>query len=422
LEKLELNKKHFFILTLFFSLVFCCNIFLKYQDYKELKKSNYQNATLQVITQYNKRTKRGKYYTLLKLQFNNGIKFFGISWHRNLQNLQNEIISCKINTKKLSFYKYLKGFFTSVYHIKKVSKKSYFLKDKISNFISFQHKNNITKELFCALFLGQRISKVLRKKIQLLGVSHLVAISGFHLGVISFLIFLILTPIYKFFQDKFFPYRNRMLDLIILSSFCLFLYLYLVGFIPSLVRAFTMLIIGYIFYIRYIKILSFETLFLTIMILLAFYPFFLFSISFWFSVVGVFYIFLFLYYFKDLKPWKIFILINFWVYILMQPIVHYIFPTFALSQLLSPILSMIFVLFYPLELFLHIIKEGGLLDSMVLKLLDFHTIAVSAKTPLWFLLTYITTSLLSIYKKIFLYLLILQSLLFLTYLILPLIA
>ena len=412
MEKLELNKKHFFILTLFLFFVFCSNNFLKYQDYKELKKSNYQNATLQVLNQYNKITKKGKHYTLLKLQFNNGIKFFGISWHKNLQNLQNEIINCKINTKKLSFYKYLKGFFTSIYRIKKVSKKSYFLKDKISNFISSQHKNNTTKELFCALFLGEKISKVLRKKIQLLGISHLVAISGFHLGVISFLIFLILTPIYKFFQDRFFPYRNRMLDLIILSSFLLFLYLYLVGFIPSLVRAFTMLIIGYIFYIRHIKILSFETLFLTIMILLAFYPSLLFSISFWFSVSGVFYIFLFLHYFKDLKPWKIFILINFWVYILMQPIVHYIFSTFALSQLLSPILSMIFVLFYPLELFLHIIKEGGLLDSMVLKLLDFHTIAVSVKTPLWFLLTYIVTSLLSIYKKIFLYMLIFEALFF----------
>lgn len=148
------------------------------------------------------------------------------------------------------------------------------------------------------------------------------------------------------------------------------------------------------------------------MILLAFYPSLLFSISFWFSVSGVFYIFLFLHYFKDLKPWKIFILINFWVYILMQPIVHYIFSTFALSQLLSPILSMIFILFYPLELFLHIIKEGGLLDSMVLKLLDFHTIAVSVKTPLWFLLIYIVTSLLSIYKKIFLYMLIFEALLF----------
>ena len=412
MEKLELDRKHFFILTLFLLIIFGIHLFLKYQNYKSFISLKYQPVTAEVLSIYPKTTKTKKKYSIIKLKTFNGIKFFAISWQKRVYLKQNSFIKCKVNTKKLSFYKYLKGFFATVYAIKILNNKSNSKKRKISSYITSQHKNIKMKEIFSALFLATKIDRDIRKKIQLLGISHLVAISGFHLGVLSFLIYLVLTPFYKFFQDKFFPYRNAKLDIMAVSTVLLFGYIYLVGFIPSLSRAFVMLIIGYIFYIRHIKVLSFETLFLTVLLLLAFYPSFIFSISFWFSVAGVFYIFLFLHYFREFKPWVIFILINFWVFILMQPIVHYIFPTFAFSQLLSPILSMLFIVFYPLELFLHFIKEGDLFDGIVLKLLDFHTKALSVKTPLWFLLTYIATSLLSIYKKIFLYLLILEALFF----------
>ena len=412
MEKLELDRKHFFILSIFLILIFFFHLSLKYQKFKDFASLEYYPLKAKVINEYHKTTKKGKHYTLLKLKSSKGIKFFGIFWQKDVKNITNSIVQCIVYTKKVSFYKYLKGFFAPIYKVKIINKKSNSLKKLFSDYIALQHKNFIAKEIFLTLFLGSNIDKNIRQKIQSLGISHLIAISGFHLGVLSFLIYMILTPFYKFFQDKFFPYRNAKLDLMTVVIVLLFAYLYLVDFIPSLSRAFVMLIIGYIFYIRYINILSFETLFLTMLLLLAFYPSFIFSISFWFSVSGVFYIFLFLYYFKDLNKWLIFIVINFWVFILMQPIVHYIFPSFALSQLFSPLLSMVFVIFYPLELFLHLLKEGDLLDSIVLKLLEFHSVTISVKTPLWFLLIYTITSLLSIYKKIFLYLLILEALFF----------
>lgn len=414
MEKLELDKKHFFIIALLLVFLFFINLFSYYQSFKKLTSSKYYQTTLKVTAIYQKRSKSGKVYKLLHLKMKNGIDFFGVTWQKNLPNLRDKLITCKIYTKKLTFYKYLKGAFLPVYHIKVLSNKSNDVKKKLENFISSQHDNKVTKEIFTALFLGKKIDKDLRKQVALLGISHLIAISGFHLGILSFLIFLILTPIYKFFQDRFFPYRNRMLDLIIISSILLFFYLYLLGFVPSLLRAYVMMVVGYIFYIRYINVLSFQTLFLTILILLAFFPELLFSIAFWFSVSGVFYIFLFLRYFEYLKAWQIFVALNFWVYLLMQPVVHYVFPTFALSQLLSPFLSMIFVLFYPLELILHLFGLGSLLDGMVLKLLEFKAHIIILKTPLWFLSMYITTSLLSIYKKLFLYLLLVQAALFFT--------
>ena len=409
MEKLELEKKHFLTLTLFFVFIFFINLTFKYQNYKEIKSFRYYKSISKVIAWYPKRTKRGKKYAILKLKMKNGIYFFGVTYQKNLPNLQDKTITYKIFTKKLTFYRYLKGSFLPIYHIKILSDKNDSIKKKLEVFISSQHKKKMTKELFLALFLGKKVDKSLREKVAILGVSHLIAISGFHLGVLSFLIFLILTPIYKFFQDKFFPYRNRMLDLIIVLIVLLFFYLYLVGFIPSLVRAYVMMVVGYIFYIRYIKVLSFQTLFLTVLVLLAFFPELLFSIAFWFSVSGVFYIFLFLRYFEYLKAWQIFIALNFWVYLLMQPIVHFIFPVFALSQLLSPFLSLIFILFYPIELILHLLNIGYVLDNEVLKLLEFKARTIELKTPFWFLSTYITTSLLSIYKKLFLYLLLIQA-------------
>jgi len=416
LEKLKLDKKHFFILTSFFAFIFCIHLYLYYEDYKQIKISNYYQTSLLVIDQYHKKTKRGKVYELLKVRLKNGIKFFAITWQKGLPNLKNSIIKCKIPTKKITFFKYLKGSFLPIYDIKIVKYTKRNIYKKIDDFIVSQHKSKITKELFEALFIGKKIDKNIRKDVSLLGISHLVAISGFHLGVLSFLIIFILTPLYKIFQDKFFPYRNRMLDLMIVSVVLLFLYLYLVGFIPSLLRAYVMMVIGYIFYIRYIDIFSYETLFLTVVALLAFFPELTFSVAFWFSVCGVFYIFLFLYYFSKLKPWQIFVALNFWVYFLIQPIIHYIFPTFALSQLLSPILSMFFVLFYPMELFLHLIREGGLFDKVVLNLFNFSTQAISFKTPIWFLCLYVATTLSAIYKKIFLYLLVFEGVLFFSYL------
>jgi competence protein ComEC len=411
------RKRELFALILFLSILFSFNIFLKYKQFQDFKSSKYFKTSAIVLSQYIKTTKKGKKYTVLKLKTDNSLKFYGISWQKNLKNMQSDRIKLKINTKKISFYRYLKGFFAPVYGMKIISPNAG-LKQKISTIIQNEHKNRSIKELFSALFLGTSLQKNLRKKIQTLGISHLVAISGFHLGVLSAILFFILTPIYRFFQDKFFPYRNLRLDLMIVTLFLLFGYLYLVGFMPSLIRAYTMLVIIYILYIRHIEIISFQTLALTTVLLLSFFPNLLFSISFWFSISGVFYIFLFLRYFPFLKPWQIIILLNFWVYLMMQPIVHAIFGLFSLYQIYSPILSMLFIIFYPLELFLHIINHGDLLDGMILKLFSIKASIVQIKTPLWFLILFILFSLFSAYKKIFLYILVLLDILFFGYLIL----
>ncbi len=418
MEKIVLfeTKKERFIFLLLFFILFCLNLSFKFAEYNNLTKSPYVKMSAEVLAIYPKITKRGKKYNLLKLKTTNGIKFFGISWKRVDKDLLSKKVSLKLKTKNITFFTYLKGFFAPVYGLKVIDapKRE---KEKLLELIKNQHKSPLLKELFGALFLGGSVSKDLRKRVQNVGISHLIAISGFHLSVLLGLFYLMLTPVYRFFQDKFFPYRSLKLDLMIASIFLLLGYLYLVGFLPSLVRAFTMVLIGYFLYIRHIKILSFETLFVTIVILLALFPALLFSMSFWFSVAGVFYIFLFLHHFSFLKKWQIFIFINFWVFFMMLPVVHLIFYQFTPYQLLSPFITIGFILFYPIELFLHLINEGYMLDPYVLKLLSLEVKTTFAKTPFWFSVLFLFVSLVSIYKKLFLYFLILLDGIFFIYLI-----
>jgi len=108
-----------------------------------------------------------------------------------------------------------------------------------------------------------------------------------------------------------------------------------------------MSMIGFFLFSRNIKIISFGTLFFTICIVLILFPHLIFSVAFWFSVSGVFYIFLFLYHFSNLSKISIFILLHFWVFVLMLPVVHFVFDVFSMYQLFSPLVSMVFILFYP---------------------------------------------------------------------------
>ena len=386
--KLFEGKRDYLIFFAFLSIIFFTNITLKYNTYKNLTKKPANTIYVTVINQYQK-TKHDKTYIVMKLRSSDGYTFYTTS-REDLKDLIYDKLRVKIVTKNIHFIDLFKGFYAPTFSLELMQKNS--LKEKIVNFISSQHENNLTKELFSALFLAKPISKDLRAKVSNLGISHLIAISGFHLGVLFFILYTLLKYPYQFFQDRFFPYRNRRFDLTVFIIGVLFLYLYLLGFIPSLVRSYVMLIVGFVLYDRFVKVISFEVLIVAVLLILAFIPSFFFSLGFWFSVSGVFYIYLFLKYFLSLKEWQIVLLLNIWVYIMMLPIIHYIFPKFTFLQLLSPLLSIAFIIFYPLELFLHLIGQGGLLDGLILKLFDLKSTVYQIHTPLWFLVLFVGLS------------------------------
>ena len=313
-------------------------------------------------------------------------------------------------TKNITFYDYLKGFYTKSFNIKIINKSS--TKITLSDFINKQHENTSIASLYNALFLATPVDKTIREMCSNFGISHLIALSGFHLGVISLVLYFLLHLFYNTLHQSYFPYRNKRFDIMIGVSIILFSYLVFVDMVPSLLRSFMMFVFALFLLRNNIKLFSFETLFIVVLFIVALFPKLLFSLSLWFSVAGVFYIFLFLHYFKDVNKYLQFILFNFWIYLAMNPIVHFFFPTTSIEQLFSPIFTLLFTLFYPLVALLHILQLGNLLDTSLLFLINYPIKPIEVATPLVFFLFYILISIFSIFsKKIF----ILLNILFLTF-------
>ncbi len=409
MRKLSLfkDKKEILFFVFFAIFLFLFHIFVRYESYKEFSRKKFYHTGATVLSHYQKQKASGGIYHVLKLRSDDGAVFYTTN-HEDLIDLSGRRISLSLITHKISFFDYLRLFFVPSYDIR-IDEKLDTFKEEIAETIASQHQNQMTKELFLALFLAEPISKELRSEVAKLGISHLIAISGFHLGVLFALIYFILNYPYSFLQDRYFPYRNKRTDLTITILVILFSYLYLLDFVPSLLRSFVMLFYGFFLFHRHFKIVSFEVLFITVLTVLAIFPTFLFSIGFWFSVSGVFYIYLFLHHFGHFRKWLIVVLLNVWVYMLMIPIVHLFFDTFSFHQLYSPLLSIVFSIFYPFEIFLHLIGEGDLLDGYILTLLNQKAQIYHFKTPLWYLLPYLILSVFAIFEKRALWLLLPMS-------------
>ncbi len=377
------------------------NLYLNYQNFQEMKEENFYRGEFKVLNHYHKYTKHHKKYSVLKLRHKN-FTFYTTSWLK-LPNLTEKKIALLINTEKITFLDFMMGFYTFSFDLEIIERTNF--KISMINYISKFHDDKLSKELFLAIFLAVPPSIELREKVIFLGIAHLIALSGFHLGLLFLILFFLLKIPYQFFQNRFFPYRSSKFDLTILIFTILFFYLLFTNSPPSLVRAFVMMILIFSLYFRNYQLLSFRILFFAILIIIALLPKLFFSIGFWFSVSGVFYIYLFLHHFKHLNKILIFILIHFWVYLFMIPITHIIFVDFTFYQLLSPILSMLFIPFYPLEIFLHTIGFANLLDPLLITLFSLSPQIYHIQTSYEFLLFYFIISLLAIRYKPFLYLL-----------------
>ncbi len=334
-----------------------------------------------------------RYYQVLKLGTKN---FTCFTTNKTEQILKiHDKINIYINTSKVTFIEFLKGFYTTSFNIQQLPTNTSILQVLSTN-VEQIHSNKNISSLFNALFFAIPINKEVREICTTFGVSHLVAISGFHLGILAFIIYWILYFPYKTIQSQYFPYRNKKFDLLIMTSILLFSYLLFVSIVPSFLRAFVMFIFGIFFLRTNIKILSFGTLALVVMVIIAIFPKLIFSLSLWFSVAGVFYIFLFIQYFKDMNKILAFFLFNIWIYLAINPITHFFFGTTALMQLYSPLFTIGFTLFYPLELFLHIIGQGDLLDNFIQYWLNINIQTKEIFTPTYVFIGYLIVSLFSI--------------------------
>ncbi|WP_139493125.1 ComEC/Rec2 family competence protein [Campylobacter armoricus] len=391
------SYREFFILFLCFICVFGINLSYEYKKYQNFKISKHLLLKDNVVlSSYYKTNKKGKKYQVLKLK-NSDFVFYTTNF-KELNISKNDVLNLRIITKNINFKDYLsKSFFAPSYdfNITKTKKEKV-----IVEYFLNQHHNEKTKEFFGALFFAKNISYELRNDINYYGIAHLIAISGYHLGLLFAFCFFILAPLYAFFQKHYFPYRSLKLDLSIFCFFLLFLYIFLIDFTPSYTRALCMALFGFYLLSRGIKILSFKFLFLSIILCISIFPRLLFSVGFLFSSLGVFYIYLYLYHFKNNFSNLIHIvLLNLWTFLAMIIPVLYFFPLLSFQQFLAIPLSAIFIIFYPLVLFLHLISYGNLLDGYLLNFFEIKFYSINFSISFKYYILYLILSFIAILHK-----------------------
>ena len=378
-------------LTLFLLFIFLINLSIEYNKYLDFIDEEVYEVKVEVLNIYEKPTNN-----ILRLKSQNFDFFANINKSEDIK--KSDMLSMAIISLDVSFLDYLKGFYAKIIYFNKIEKTPKFI-DKIIIKINSNHEDEMIKELFQTLFLGTSISKELRDICTNYGISHVIALSGFHLAVLSFTIYWLLYFPYSFFHQRFFSYRNKKYDLILISLVILFYYLILTDIIPSLLRAFVMLVLTIYFLRSNIKIISYTNLFFTFLIVIALFPKFLFSLGFWFSIIAVFYIFLFIQYFKNLNKYFQIIFFDFWMFLVFNPIVHFYFPQTTYEQFLSIIINILFAIFYVFEIVAHIFGFAIYFDGFIKDFLSYKINVFSVETPFYFLLIYMIFSLASVFNK-----------------------
>ena len=399
MEKPDLfsTQKEFMLFTLLCLLLIGLHLGVEYRAYKHFIAKPFYYTQVSVLNAYIK-TKNHRSYQVLKVHSTKGRTFYTTTHQRT--SLQHQNLRLQLfPDAKIGFLDYLGTFYVKS-KIKAQYPKEEGKKEKLLSFVSEQHSTPALQSFYGAIFFATPLLQSVRQKISLLGVSHLVALSGFHLGILWGLVYGVLLLLYRPFQQRYFPYRHALFDVGLVVILLLGVYVWFVGSPPSLLRSYAMMLLGWMVLLLGVRLLSFTFLSMVGLLLLVVFPSLLVSLSFWFSVAGVFYIFLLLRYFKEQHSGLMsLVILPLGIFALMLPVVHGIFGVTTPSQLLSPLLSVLFILFYPFVMVLHLLGWGGLLDGLLLGLFDLPNEGVVSLLSPWMVVAYVGLSLGAIWRK-----------------------
>ncbi|MDD3592234.1 MAG: ComEC/Rec2 family competence protein [Sulfurovum sp.] len=388
------DRKSLAWVLLFFLMILLIRLLLHYQEYRSFVSKPFYYTYADVISEKTKHS-RGKSYKVLKLHGENGLHFITTAYTQN--SYANKRLRLQIfPDEKIGFRGYMGTFFVKS-RIKEVLPEEQGYKETLLAKVAGQHDSGMLASFYNAIFFASPLPDTLRTQISKLGVSHLIALSGFHLGILWGIIYGLIKIVYTPLQQRYFPYRFILIDAGAVTLVVLGIYLWFVGFPPSLVRSYAMLLAGWGLLVAGMELLSFAFLFAVAGMLLALFPSLLFSLGFWLSVSGVFSIFLLLKYAQAVdRRIQALLIIPVGIFVLMLPLVHGIFGVTTPYQLFSPVLSLLFVPFYPLVMMLHLLGYGGVFDGLLLTLFALPAEAENHLLPAGAMYGYIVLALFSI--------------------------
>ena len=388
---LFLNKKEFLAVSVFLLFIIFARLFFYYQEFLKLPKGSIYYSQAKVIQVYNSK--------LLKLQ--TPLHTLFLKTKNNQAKPLDKVYIKYFIPKELNFFDYLKGFFAKG-EVLKVTNKGFDKQAFLAQKIASQHQNKEIASFYQAIYLAQPLDRELRKKVSNLGISHLIALSGFHLGILWALLYGIFYLPYSYLQKRLFPWRHKKIDLGLFTLLLLGLFVLFTNSPPSLLRSYFMLFALWLAFTLSVAIFSFEFLATITLILLALFPKLLLSWGFILSVAGVFYIFLLLKYLPNWAKRNIVIeafVISFGVFLLMFPFAHFFFGNFSMYQLSSPLASLGFSIFYPISILLHLVSFGDMFDKFLKWYFNLGVKGVEIFLPLGAFLLYLALSFWAIFSK-----------------------
>ncbi len=366
----------------------------EYRDYRAFIEKPFYFTLASVENAYRKR-KANRSYQVLKLRSDKGLHFYTTT-HRK-ENLSGSRLRLQLfPNETISYLDYLGTFYVKS-RIKRVLPQEKSMKKSLMERVASQHSDGRLGNFYQAIFFAAPLAHTLRQKVSQFGISHLIALSGFHLGILWGVVYSLLYLFYRPLQQQWFPYRFALLDVGTVTMLLLGAYVWFTGAPPSLVRAYTMLFFGWSMLVLGVEILSFEFLAAVVLLLPVLFPSLLVSLGFWFSVAGVFFIYLLLHYTKGWDGRVITLaVIPVGIFLLMLPVVHMVFPVTTPMQLFSPLLSLLFIPFYPAAILLHMIRAGELFDTALLWLFEIDTTVMEHQLAWWLGMGYMALALLAI--------------------------
>jgi len=246
-----------------------------------------------------------------------------------------------------------------------------FLRNHLRQKILAHTKNNFTEgAVIIALVLGDKskMSYELRELLQRTGTSHLLAISGLHIGLISGFIYCLFFLFWRI-SSRLCLWLPAKKAAIICSLLSAIFYAAITGFQAPAFRA--MIMLGLISFALIFdkKVLTFKIFIFTLLLSLLISPFELFNISFWLSYLAVFFIiFAIGYRFKFHKIWA-FLKVQICITVGLMPVLFFYFGQSSIIGILTNIIAIPMVSFFILPLsFLASLLPLSLLSQFLFEL------------------------------------------------------
>ncbi|MGO3752351.1 MAG: DNA internalization-related competence protein ComEC/Rec2 [Peptoniphilaceae bacterium] len=329
---------------------------------------------------------------------------------------ENKEVRGKMNYCDFNYKNYLKSqYINSIITVKKVKiignsklyRMRYFFKSYVND--SFKYLSEKNKNLMMGILLGDNkyISDNTLEVFRSLGLSHILAMSGLHIGILAMLLEYFLALLFTSKKKRRF-----------ISILLIFIYIYLAGFPLGALRAYIMYFYLYLCLLLKNKYSSLNALFISATTTLIMVPYSFYSLSFIFSYLSVLGIIFFYKYFIS-KLVNNFIgkslAITLSVGIILYPVSMYFFKSYSILGLISNIIILplyslatiiaYFILFFKFLSFLIspsldlILNLGNYLSLLIYKYSDIFKINLSINI-FEILVYYLTISLFYI-RKIF---------------------